>query len=372
MSLRKDVRLGDDKRPVSIVPGSEEFLYNIANGEVLTDEFGNPLITEVDNFFLEDVTSKRATSTVFCVESSSVFRYETITIATKTASYASANTNLVGITTTDMVVGDMITGASIPDGTKISRIGTGSIFISKETTNAASLSEDISILRRVRFSYKSDPVLKVEEQFAEVSEVSSTLLGVTRGETQLSLFSNVSSYGVDTDEFEFYSFNSGNSFNSWETRRNATYGNRYRATRTEETQESAIQLTAFPTPYSYPFGPNFEDIGLYNVTFFQNYIRFITLGNELYEYFAGPNGAAYPSTWKDNFLNPQYVRVQSGDAVYAAGINDSFAYIDTWTETWRNMGSRTLIDPVTNTSFDYPTAQAITGIDPREICPVHL
>ena len=44
MNGGKDIKLGDDKRPVSIVPQNEQNLYNIANGEILTDEFGNPLI----------------------------------------------------------------------------------------------------------------------------------------------------------------------------------------------------------------------------------------------------------------------------------------------------------------------------------------
>ena len=48
MNGGKDVKIGHDKRPVSVVPSDEQFLYNIANGEVLTDEFGNPLITNVD------------------------------------------------------------------------------------------------------------------------------------------------------------------------------------------------------------------------------------------------------------------------------------------------------------------------------------
>ena len=61
----KDVRLGDDKRPVSIVPGNEDFLYNIQNGEVLVDEFGTPLLTEIDQFFTADATSKRSTSVTF-------------------------------------------------------------------------------------------------------------------------------------------------------------------------------------------------------------------------------------------------------------------------------------------------------------------
>ena len=61
----KDVRLGDDKRPVSIIPKNEDNLYNIANGELLTDEFGTPLITEVDQYFLADATMERSTSITF-------------------------------------------------------------------------------------------------------------------------------------------------------------------------------------------------------------------------------------------------------------------------------------------------------------------
>jgi len=58
MVLGKDVKIGDDKRPISIFV-SEENLYNIANGEFLTDEFGNPLIVEVDSYFLPDTTSEK-------------------------------------------------------------------------------------------------------------------------------------------------------------------------------------------------------------------------------------------------------------------------------------------------------------------------
>ena len=65
MNGGKDVKIGHDKRPVSVIPSDEEFLYNIANGEVLTDEFGNPLITNVDQYFLADSTAERSTSVVF-------------------------------------------------------------------------------------------------------------------------------------------------------------------------------------------------------------------------------------------------------------------------------------------------------------------
>ena len=65
MNGGKDVKIGHDKRPVSIIPSDEQPLYNIANGELLTDEFGNQLITKVDQIFLADASKDRATSVVF-------------------------------------------------------------------------------------------------------------------------------------------------------------------------------------------------------------------------------------------------------------------------------------------------------------------
>ena len=65
MNGGKDVKIGHDKRPVAIIPKDEVNLYNIANGEILTDEFGNPLITKVDQFFLNDATADRSTSIGF-------------------------------------------------------------------------------------------------------------------------------------------------------------------------------------------------------------------------------------------------------------------------------------------------------------------
>ena len=65
MNGGKDVKIGHDKRPVSVVPSDKQPLYNIANGEILTDEFGNPLITNVDQFFLADASTERSTSVVF-------------------------------------------------------------------------------------------------------------------------------------------------------------------------------------------------------------------------------------------------------------------------------------------------------------------
>lgn len=353
MSLRKDIKLGDDKRPVSIVPSSEVNLFNIANGELLTDEFGNPVIAEVDEFFLADATAARSTSIVIAgSEISSAIKYQKSSIGIRTGTYFSTNTNNIGIVTTNIISGDLISGASIPDATIISRVGVGSIFISKNSSNTSALSEGVLIERIEIIKTKSNPVIKIEEQFRESSEVSTSLLGVNRAETQLSLFSNVSSYGLDSDEFEFYAFSSGNSFGSWEERRNYIYGNRYTAKQTEETQESAIKLTAFPTPYSFPFGPKFKKSGLYNETFFQQYLNFIQMGNDLYNLL----WTGYPSSWKEKFLSSTYAKVESGDVNYGGNINDSFAKIDTWTDTWRDIKDSILVDPTTNLPFNFAKA----------------
>ena len=67
-----------------------------------------------------------------------------------------------------------------------------------------------------------DNALKVAEVFRETSEVSTTLLGVNRAETQLSLFSNVSSYGLNSDEWEVpFSYSEG-IVSSWDRRINKT------------------------------------------------------------------------------------------------------------------------------------------------------
>ena len=418
MSGGKDVRFGHNKRQVSIVPNSEQNLYNIANGEILTDEFGTPVIAEVDTFYLPDATAKRSSSIVFDETKSPHLRqnYQTIGICTAvygdydvyltqpftvlqsgggtvsvsstvlTSSgyvllgdfpYQEVNTSVdqgseknklyfdtsVGISTIlGVSVGDFVSGPDIPDGTYVTKVSYNSrLTLSNNTTNTSSQTKDILIQRKNIFRAKSDPVWKIAEQFKEASEVSTTLLGISRAETQLSLFSNVSSYGLDPDDFESYSYNDGVSFGSWETRKNALFGNRYTALTTEETQESAIKLTAFPTPYSYPFGPKFQKLGLYNQVLFNRYLLFIQLGNDLYEYFDTGDGASYPSGWKEKFLSSEFAYQSSGDVVYAAGIAKSFAQIDTWTDTWRDIKDVVLKDPTDGTDFDFPKISTILG-----------
>tara|TARA_R110000744_G_scaffold39947_2_gene90730 strand:+ start:3487 stop:3864 length:378 start_codon:yes stop_codon:yes gene_type:complete len=53
--------------------------------------------------------------------------------------------------------------------------------------------------------------IPIEEQFSETSEVSSSLLGIPRAEEQLSLFSDVSTYGLDEDNWNYYTFSGASS-----------------------------------------------------------------------------------------------------------------------------------------------------------------
>jgi len=359
MSQGKNIKFGDDKRQVSIVPNNQQNLYNIANGELLIDEYGNPIITEVDTYYAPDASTKRSTSIVFNTKDSKYSKNVYTQIGIATATYGSLN-NIVDfsvsgiVTTLGIAVNDIISGPGIPDNTLVSRIPTNSrILLSNNSSISAIQTGQIRIQRISPRAAKSVATWKIAEQFKESSEVSVSLLGISRAEVQLGLFANVSSYGLDPDEFEFYSSNTGNSFGSWENRGNEIYGNRYNATRTEETQESAIKITAFPVPFSYPFGPKFEKLGLYNETYFNQYKNFIKLGNDLHDYFNGPKGAAYPSSWKNKFLSSSIANIQGNDVVYVAGIDTAFRKIDTWTETWRDISEKILIDPVTGNKFTF-------------------
>lgn len=360
----KDIKFGQDKRPVSVVP-SQELLYNIFNGEVLTDAFGQPLISEEEIIFINDALSNNSSSITLPVKSDSNTQVIT-SIGNTEVTYYYNNSNNIGINTSNLKIGDSLSGKYIQDGTTVSRIGVGSIFLSNNATNTAPTTEPgVEIIRRTTKVASYKPTIKIEEKFKESSEVSTNLLGIPRAETQLSLFSDVASYGLDVDQWEtaFFNGTSSNSPNSWTTRKNKIYGDRFRAKLTEETNESALKLESFPAPYTFPFGPNFGKLGLYEPELFQNFLRFVNLGNELYNFFDEfGTSLGYPSSWKNNFLPETAAKVESGDVVYNENLDFAFAIIDDWTETWRNMRDTQLIDPITNEPFTFVAAAKLNTI----------
>lgn len=364
----KDIKLGHDKRPVSLVP-SEELLFNIFNGEVLTDAFGQPLFADEEVIFSNDALTKASTSIVFPTKSNAITIKDLVSVGNTTVDYNFVGSNKIGITTNgdfNLNVGDRLSGKYIPDGTIVSRIGVGSVFLSNNPTNTTSTSEEnVEIIRETIRNGTFKPTVKVEEKFGEFSEVSSSLLGIPRAETQLSLFSDVASYGLDVDEWETARYG-GTGYNTWAKRRNKIYGNRFGSRLSEEVNESALKLEAFPTPYTFPYGPNFdrEDTNLYNPDRFQEYLKFIEFGNQLYNYYSTfGNQLGYPSDWKENFLPETAAKVVSGDVEYDDNIDFAFARIDDWTETWRDMRDSQLIDPVTKDFFTFVEASQLNTID---------
>ena len=470
MAGGKDIKFGDDKRPVSVIPNSEQFLYNKASGQFLTDEYGNRLITKVDTYFIADATMAKATSVAFLDEDDKYAttqfsdigngltalcgNYEVVTGLYGTdreVNVKQVNGTLVGVGTIvttldtndsdvtwydkdeatglsaswetnterdpslcakwpvirtieeqsgprnklyfdDLTTGNGIYGLGLKLNDKLSS-DTSDVAVSAASTQYIDIGRNhiiagtkireishnyrvvlnnelniegptvgvrhntsVSIRRGKAISRKSDATWKVEEQFPSTSEVSSTLLGVNRAETQLSLFSNVSSYGLDPDEFEIYSrTTSSYNFPKWSNRQNKIHGSRYGTRRLELTEESGVQIGSYPTPYTFPFGPTFARRGLYDESRYSNYKKFIQLGNDLYDIYstnAEPYNT-YPSDWKDNFLSKSVTKINGSEVEYTAGEVISFAQIDTWTETWVKLEKGELVNPVTNLSMNF-------------------
>jgi len=204
--------------------------------------------------------------------------------------------------------------------------------------------------------------ISVVEQFPETSETSTTLLGINRAEEQLSLFSDVSVLGFDDESWETYSFRGNIRYFPWETRGTRDFGDHYQAQMIEETEEQAIQIGGFPVPYSYPFGPNYEDQGLYNQQLYQQYKNFITLGNILFVHYDGYATDSRGRPFNENFLDYDKVRVD-GDEIEFVGIteDEAFVLIDTWTRAWVDINTNQFFDPITGDRINalYINSEAI-------------
>jgi hypothetical protein len=189
----------------------------------------------------------------------------------------------------------------------------------------------------------TDEVVKVQEAFPEVSQVSNSLLGIPRAEEQLSLFSDVSTLGLDESQWEFFSYNQPRRrVVNWEERA-SEFGNRFSAKMIENIDEQAIELAANPVPYSFPY--NESDGIYYKAEQYKKYKNFIILGNLLYMYYEGSGS-------ESDYLNPRFVRWgivgnenlvngQGEEAFYEVAMNgegvsdtEAFRLIDKWTETW--------------------------------------
>jgi hypothetical protein len=192
---------------------------------------------------------------------------------------------------------DFITG-------EILRDDVGNPLVTEERgtlASSAQMESSLPVLINTKSSRGNNPI-KVVEVFPETSVVSSSLLGVPRAETQLSLFSDVSTYGLDSDNWEYYTFSSPLFYpNEWYIRENPIFGRRSRVTFNEATEEQALYLSAYPVQYTYPYGP--RNPSRYNANLFRNYLNFIAVGKILYDYFSTVDNQKYITFAENNFIN---------------------------------------------------------------------
>lgn len=255
---------------------------------------------------------------------------------------------------------DITTGQKLIDSTGLELVTDANVAISEiaRKDNATSVVVPTGL---------GAPSVPVAEIFQETSETSNTLLGIPRAEEQLSLFSDVSVFGLDQDSWEFFTETGGISLGVWESRESEIFGTHYNASFIEQIDQQALEIGAFPVPYSYPFGPKWANRGYYDQDRYNQYINFIQLGNDLYEYFSNPGReAAYGSDFKDQFLNPDLASIGNDDEVEFTSITESegFKLIDTWTRTWVDINDGILPDPTNVDPITPVQINEITGSAP--------
>ena len=108
------------------------------------------------------------------------------------------------------------------------------------------------------FSKGKPAALPIEEQFPLQSEVSRSLLGINRAETQQGIFGNVSSYGLDKKDWVSYAFfPDDNQANHWQNK-NSPAGAHKAAIDYDYASGSAVVLSSYAVPYYNPGNPVLE------------------------------------------------------------------------------------------------------------------
>jgi hypothetical protein len=203
-------------------------------------------------------------------------------------------------------------------------------------------------------NYDNTPVLSVPvaEQFSNESEVSNSLLGVPRAEEQISLFSDVSTYGLDEENWNYYTFSTGTYPGEWYRKENPIFGRRFNPKFDEESSEQALAISTFPSQYTFPgstIARREDSAGDQMV----RYMNFIAMGKYLYNIFISINEVFA----KRNFLDDTIKIVTSGeveidvkyesafdtigrvfgqenifyDVEYGSNLQDAFDQIERWT-----------------------------------------
>ena len=434
-----DVKIGYDKRAAA--KRDLAVVLQDVEGSQLTDEAGNDLITEIEGFVTSELTSEKAVSVVAPSETRLVSNFYTIVFGNtfevkrkdisrtpdfKKDAYVKVfnpdptwkaifKGSRIQIATGDAVTED-IGGTLQPDGHKFET------FI-VESVHEIPAQSGISVVRdengtviydyssdntsgnfEVQFNLSSDPsnespareftylrrlivkertgTWKVEEVFPSTSEVSSTLLGIDRAETQLSLFSNVSTYGFNSDEFVFYTDNPATGPTEWSYRLTESGERRYPATINEEKNEGALRVSSYPVPYGFPYPPltvNLDDagndtLGLHSPDGWIKWVNFCKLGKALYEYYTFRRDSEPVSDnpasnyYKYGELITRFLPAVTlwDDKTHYGGryFNDDpdryYLQIDIWTRTYQKIvAGNELVNPVTGDFIKFADLQGL-------------
>ena len=194
------------------------------------------------------------------------------------------------------------------EGTKLYDAAGNPLVTEEESALVQFTSSKSSLSVQVNNTDKS--IIPIEEQFSETSQVSSSLLGVPRAEEQLSLFSDVATYGLDEEHWNSYTFTGATHPVEWYKKDHPIHGRREQPSFNEGSTEQALFLKAFPSQTSFPRGP-IEKQESTPTAGFRKYMNFIALGRHFYNKFVGD----HPDFAEKFFLNPDsaYV-VDSGES----------------------------------------------------------
>ena len=233
----------------------------------------------------------------------------------------------------------------------------------------AGSSRPVSLIRK-KLTLTRTGTLRVEEVFASTSEVSSSLLGIDRAETQLGLFSNVSTYGFDPDSFVYYTDNRAIGPAVWTQRQTEREGPHYQSRVEEVGNEGALRISSFPVPYTFPYPPlsqqlnaDGDDIGgRFNETAWIKWQAWVSLGKTLYEYFQTLQGLATGENKEkyNKFLTRFLPAINIwddetfyGNQFFGGSTTEYYRQISIWTETWNFINAGTLFEPVTNQQLNF-------------------
>jgi len=108
-----------------------------------------------------------------------------------------------------------------------------------------------------KFSKGLPAALPIEEQFSDTSVVSRSLLGINRETTQQGLFGNVSTYGLDEKDWRVDG--TARRHPRFWYGRPSNAGNYYETKFTEDTVNSALAISVYPSPFTPPGKPSLQD-----------------------------------------------------------------------------------------------------------------